>query len=134
MRLLKENRLITATTLILAALVLGGWALGLYVPSAQADSPNTIQIAIPTNVTINVGSHRVIFIGKPTSTSPVNCAPGTPNPQTVVVVEPEGGSASQITGVLAFHDHEIPNGTRYQIVGGPNACNTDFKLYTGFLE
>lgn len=101
--------------------------------TARADTASTIQIAIPTNVTINVGSHSVVFIGRPTSTSPVNCAPGTPNPQTVNVIEPGGGSAAQITNVLAFHDHEIPLGSRYQITGGPNACNTDFKLYTATL-
>jgi len=101
---------------------------------AQADTPTTIQIAIPTNVAINVGSHTVVFIGRPTSTSPVACAPGTPNPQTVVVVEPGGGSASQITGVLAFHDHEIPLGSRYQITAGPTPCNADFRLYTGTLN
>jgi hypothetical protein len=85
-------------------------------------------------VTINVGSHTVVFIGRPTSASPVNCAPGTPNPQTVNVVEPGGGSAAQTTGVLAFHDHEISLGSRYQITAGPNACNTDFKLYTATLN
>jgi len=123
-----------ATAAIVGAVMLGWCVLGLQVPPAHADTPGTIQIAIPTNVTITVGSHRVIFIGKPTSTSPVACAPGTPNPQTVVAVEPSGGSASQITGVLAFHDHEIPNGARYQITGGPSACNTEFKLYTATVE
>jgi hypothetical protein len=107
---------------------LGSWQ------TAHADTSMVIQIAIPTNVTINVGSHEVVFIGRPTSTSPVACAPGTPNPQTVIVVEPGGGSAAQITGVLAFHDHEIPLGSRYQITAGPNACNTDFKLYTATLK
>jgi hypothetical protein len=101
---------------------------------AHADTPATIQIAIPTNVTILVGSHQVVFIGRPTSASPVACAPGTPNPQTVVAVEPGGGSAAQITGVLAFHDHEIPLGSTYQITAGPTACNTDFKLYTATLN
>ncbi|MBI4382058.1 MAG: hypothetical protein HY574_12815 [candidate division NC10 bacterium] len=101
---------------------------------ARADTPTTIQLAIPTNVTITVGSHTVVFIGRPTSTSPVACAPGTPNPQTVVAVEPGGGSASQITGVLAFHDHEISLGSRYEITGGPAPCNTDFKLYTATLN
>jgi len=84
--------------------------------------------------TITVGSHTVVFIGRPTSTSPVACAPGTPNPQTVVAVEPGGGSAAQITGVLAFHDHEVSLGSRYEITGGPTTCNTDFKLYTGTLD
>lgn len=123
-----------ATKAIGGAVMLGGCVLGLYVSVAHADTPATIQIAIPANVTINVNSHVVVFIGRPTSTSPVACAPLTPNPQTVVAVEPGGGSAAQITGVLAFHDHEIPNGARYRITGGPTACNTDFKLYTGTLE
>lgn len=101
---------------------------------ANADTPTTIQIAIPTNVETIVGQHRVIFIGKPTSTSPVVCAPGTPNPQTAAVVDPGGGSATQITGVLAFHDHEISLGSRYLITDGPNPCNADFRLYTATLE
>ena len=101
---------------------------------AQADTPTTIQIAIPTNVTISVGSHQVTFIGLQTSISPVACAPGTPNPQTVEVVEPGGGSAAQITGVLAFHDHEISVGSRYNITSGPSPCNAELKLYTATLD
>ncbi len=124
---MRGSRLLLPILLIAAGLLLVG-------PEARADTPTTIQLAIPTNVTITVGSHTVVFIGRPTSTSPVNCAPGTPNPQTVVAVEPGGGSAAQITGVLAFHDHEISLGSRYQITAGPTGCNTDFKLYTGTLD
>lgn len=118
------SRLLLPVLLIAAGLMLVG-------PEARADEPFTVQIAIPTNVTITVGSHTVVFIGRPTSTSPVACAPGTPNPQTVVAVDPGGGSAAQITGVLAFHDHEISLGSRYQITGGGGPCNAEFKLYTG---
>ena len=99
--------------------------------SALADTPTTIRIAIPVNVEIVVGQSHVLKIGEPTSISPVNCAPGTPFPQTAVVLDPGGGRASQITGALFFHDHEITNGTRYLITAGPDPCNTDFKLYTG---
>lgn len=126
--LMKRNRLTLLAAIMAAIGVAAYWS------NARADDPATIQIAIPTNVTINVGSHTVVFIGRPTSTSPVNCAPGTPNPQTVVAVEPGGGSAAQITGVLAFHDHEISLGSRYQITAGPNPCNSDFKLYTATLN
>lgn len=121
-------------TLLAAAAAIATVGVGLYWPLAYADTPSTIQIAIPSNVTITVGQHQLVFIGRPTSTSPVACAPGTPNPQTVVAVEPSRGSAAQITGVLAFHDHEISLGSRYQITEGPNACNTDFKLYTATLN
>ncbi len=124
---MRGSRLLLPILLIAAGLLLVG-------PEARADTPTTIQLAIPTNVTITVGSHTVVFIGRPTSTSPVACASGTPNPQTVVAVEPGGGSAAQITGVLAFHDHEISLGSRYQITAGPTPCNTDFKLYTGTLD
>lgn len=98
---------------------------------AWADSPATLQIALPANVAIVVGQSQVHIIGRPTSISPVNCAPGTAQPQSAVVVDPGGGTASQITGGLFFHDHEVPNGSRYKITAGPDACNTDFKLYTG---
>ena len=113
-----------------SVVVLGGF---FFSHEAQADTTTTIQLAIPTNVSIVVGQHQVVFIGRPTSTSPVNCAPGTPNPQTVVAVDPGRGSASQITDVLAFHDHEISLGSRYTITEGPAPCNTDLKLYTGTL-
>lgn len=121
-------------TLLAAAAAIATVGVGLYWPLAYADTPTTIQVAIPNNVAITVGRHTVVFIGRPTSTSPVNCAPGTPQPQTVVAVEPGGGSASQITGVLAFHDHEISLGSRYQITAGPDPCNGDLKLYTGTLN
>ena len=70
--LMKRNRL----TLLAAAVAIAAVGVGLFWSSeARADDPATIQIAIPVNVTINVGSHTVVFIGRPTSTSPVACAP-----------------------------------------------------------
>lgn len=101
---------------------------------ALADTPATLTIAIPMNVDVVVGSSQVHVIGRPTSISPVNCAPGTPYPQSAVVLDPGGSHASQVTGVLFFNDHEIANGTRYQITGGPDPCNADFRLYTGTLN
>ena len=119
---------------LVAAVVLGSCILTLHVPGVRADAPADINVAIPTNVTVTVGQTMVVFIGRPSSTSPVNCAPGTPHPQAVVAIDPQGGHASQITGVLAHHDHEIPNGTRYRINGGPSPCHADLRLYVGTLE
>ena len=99
-----------------------------------ADNPANIKFAIPKNVTVTVGVTQVVFIGAPTSTSAVNCSPGTPQPQSVVATHPTGGQASQITGLLAFHDHAIPNGTRYRISAGPNGCTADLDLYDAVLD
>lgn len=125
-----KKRLWVGTT---AAIALGIGTFAFW-QQAQADTPTTIRIAIPVNVEVVVGQSQVHIIGRPTSVSPVNCAPGTPFPQSAVVIDPGGGRASQITGVLPFHDHEIPNGARYQITEGPDPCNTDFRLFTGALE
>jgi len=119
---------------VIAAVMLGSCLLAVHVPVVSADAPSRIRIAIPHNVEIVVGSHLVVFIGKPTSTSPVNCEPGTPQPQTVVAVDPGGSFAAQITGVLAFHDHEVPSGARYRITVGPDQCNSELGLWTGTLE
>lgn len=122
---------------LITAIVLGSYAFVLHAPIARADTPSPIHIAIPVDVTINVGSHFVVFISRPTSTSPVNCVPGTPWPQTVVAVDPGGGIAAQITGVLAFHDqgaHAIPNGARYRITSGGTSCTSELTVYTGTLE
>jgi hypothetical protein len=118
-----------------AVIVAAGLGLTtMYLQTAMADTVTTVQIAIPSNVTVIPGQTLVVFIGKPTSTSPVTCSPGTPQPQTVVTLDPSGGTAAQITGVLAFHDHEIPNGNRYQITSDGAPCNADLKLYTGTLN
>lgn len=107
---------------------------GAYWSVAQADTVTTIQVAIPTNVTVTKDSTQVVFIGKPTSISSVTCAPGTAHPQTVVAIDPGGANASQLTGVLAFHDHEVPLGSRYKITSDPQACSTDLRLYTAQLN
>jgi hypothetical protein len=114
--------------------VLGSGVLVLDAPEVRADTPATIQIAIPANVVLIQDQHVVIFIGKPVSISTVNCAPGFPFPQTVVAVDPGGGRPSEITGVLAFHDHEIPNGARYRIRSDGGPCNADLRLYSATLE
>ena len=124
-----KNNIIT--TVLLAAGTLG--VMGL-LQQARADNPASIKFAIPKNVTVIVGATRVTFIGAPTSTSAVTCTPGTPQPQSVVATHPTGGHASQITGLLAFHDHALPNGTRYRISGGPNVCNADLDLYDAVLD
>lgn len=95
-----------------------------------------LSIAIPTNVQVIVGSTQVHVIGRPTSVSPVNCSPGTPFPQSAVVLDPGGAHASQITGALFFHDHEMANGARFHITAGPDQCggSPDLQLYTGTLE
>ena len=124
------KRIFAFSALAVVVAVTGGF---FFSPEAQADTPTVIQVAIPTNVTITVGSHEIIFIGRPTSISSVACASGTPQVQTAIVVERAGGTAAEVSGVLAFHDHEIAYGSRYEITGGPNVCNTDFKLYTATL-
>ena len=131
--MLRLKRIILSFTFLLTLIALAVAGGFFFSPEAQADTTTTIQIAIPANVAIVVGPHEVVFIGRPTSISSVACAPGIPQPQTVNVVNPGGGSAAQITGVLAFHDHEIPLGSRYTITEGPAPCNTDLKLYTGTL-
>lgn len=120
---MKKWRAVVATGVVLAG-------AGVLWQSALADTPASIQIAIPSNVEVLVGSSQVHVIGRPTSVSPVNCAPGTPFPQSAVVLDPGGSHASQITGALFFHDHEIANGTRFLVTAGPDQCNADFKLYT----
>ena len=112
-----------------SAILLGGMAV-----TALADTPTTIQIAVPINVTLTKDVHQIHFIGKPTSISTVNCAPGTARPHTAVAVDPGGGDASQISGVLAFHDHDIPNGARYKITSDGVACTPELKLYTATLN
>jgi hypothetical protein len=119
-------------TTSISAFALIGFAT--YWSTAQADTATTIQVAIPNNVSIVKDNHQILFIGKPTSVSTVNCAPGSPQPQTIVALDPGGADAAQITGVLAFHDHEIPLGSRYKITSDGTACNADLKLYTATLN
>ena len=130
----KRRKKFTLLSTAAAVGVLASIGTVAFLQQALADTPATLKIAIPSNVEVVVGSTQVHTIGRPTSVSPVNCAPGTPFPQSAVILDPGGAHASQIAGVLNFHDHEIPNGTRYQITDGPAPCNTDFQLYTGTIE
>ena len=98
--------------------------------TGSADTPATLKVAIPVDVQVIVNNTEIAFIGRPTSTSPVVCSPGIPQPQTVRLVNPGGGMAAEISGVLAYHDHEIPLGSRFLVTAGPDACSTDFRLWT----
>ena len=121
------GRVIVVGALAGIVVVLAGSLL--FRTSARADTPQEIMIAIPTNENIVVGAHYVQFIGRPTSTSPVTCAPGTPQRQTVVIVDPRGGNGAEVSGVLTYHEHEVPLGSRYLITGGPIPCNAELRLY-----
>lgn len=112
--------------------VLAFSAIGLFaVPTiGSADTPTAMKVAIPRNVTVLTGVTEIVFVGRPTSTSPINCSPGTPQPQTVRLVHPASGRPADISGVLAFHDHEIPLGSRFQVTEGPSTCNAELSLYT----
>jgi hypothetical protein len=120
-------------SIVAAAMVVVAGA-GVVWKQAFADATPSLSIAIPKNVEITVGVSQVHIIGKPTSASTITCAPDTGFPQSAVVTDPGGGHASQITSVINFHDHEIKNGSRYQITGGPDACNAEYDLYTGTLK
>ncbi len=115
--------------------------LAVLLPSAtRADTPVTIGLVIPETVSITVGQHKVVFTGRSAGTTTVPCQVGTFPSQSAVVIDPGGGQAAQLTSVVVLHDHEIQNGTRYLITGGPVECGfaldgvTLLKRYTGQLD
>jgi hypothetical protein len=93
-----------------------------------------LYVALPSDVFVVVGESLVLITGRPTSTSPVSCAPGTAQAVSAVVVDEGGSNGAEQTGVLVFHETPPRPGTRIRIVGGPYACSTDLRLYEGVVE
>ncbi len=99
--------------------------LAALLPSAtRADTPAILDVIIPETVSITVGL-RVTFIGRPAGQIPVACQTGNFPSQSAVVVDPGGGTASQLTSLAPLHDHRSPTGrgTEYspglRIAGSP---------------
>jgi hypothetical protein len=132
-----DMRFITTRRTAVTAAALALVAMTAWWEHAQADTPSEIQIAIPTNFFIVSGQTHMIFTGRSSTIATVACAPGTPWPQAAVLVDPGSGTQAEITGVLVFHDHELPAGSRYLITAGPTLitagptpCNSELRLYT----
>ena len=106
------------------------------VPAQQAAQQDgeAVYLALPTDVFVIVDQSLVLITGRPTSTTPLVCAPGTPQTSSAVVVDEGGGNAAQQTAVWVFRNTEPRAGTRIRIVGGPYACSTDFRLWDGVIE
>jgi hypothetical protein len=124
-------KLITSrgSAVLAAALALLG-AITVWQP-AKADTPNVLQIAIPTNVPVNpVGSHLVIT-GRSSAAAVVPCAPGTPWPHIAVLVYDRGNGPAEITDVLVFRDQELPVGSQYLITSGASPCTAEWQVFTG---
>lgn len=98
--------------------------LAALIPStAQADTPAGLSVVIPATVTITPNQSKIVFIGRPAGDpTTVGCEPGTFPVQSAVVIDPGGGTASQITTIVPLHDHEIQNGTRYVILDSGENC------------
>ena len=100
---------------------------------AHADTPAVVEIAIPNNVVVFADRYELIVIGRPTAISPVSCAPGIAWVQAAVLVDVTGGSRAQPTGILVFHEHELPLGSRFLIANKGTTCDTSLRLYLAFL-
>lgn len=120
--------------LLISVAALVGILVGLPSNVPAQEKGDDFSLAIPNNVTIVLGQSLVIVTGKSSGISPVNCAPGTPQPHSAVIVDPGSGRAAQHSDILIFADHPISSGTRLRITGGGTTCNADLKLYSGTVE
>lgn len=125
---MKPTKLLVLPVLaVLAVLLLASLS------TAQADTPTTILVAIPTNVDVVAGDTTIVVIRHVNSVSLVTCVPGGYQPLTVVVTGEGRDSPGEVTGVFALHDHAIPLGSRYLITDDPPAPCGDFWGYTATL-
>jgi hypothetical protein len=114
-----------------------GVLVGLPANVPGQEEVESCQLAIPSNVTIIVGEDLVIVTGKSSAISTPNCAPGTPQPHSAVIVDPGSGRPAQNSAILIFVAADAtdpPNGTRFRITDGPSLCSGDLHLYTGMVE
>ena len=126
-------RSITARRMVVTAAALALLGTLASCQEAQAETPAVVEVAIPTDAVVFADSYEMIVIGQPTAISPVSCTTGIAWAQAAVLVDVTGGSPAQITGILVFHDHELPLGSRFLITSHGIPCNSELTLYLAFL-
>lgn len=126
---------------IAAALALAATLAATEGGHANPTAPSVITVALPVDADVTLGESEIVVIGKTTTVTPVYCAPGTPQPQSVVIIDPAGGFRPQIADVFAFAvdplpiaAEPLPNGTRYVITGGGALCTSELALYSAMLQ
>ena len=130
-----SNRMSSVGSLVVTAAVLVG--LPLTLPAQNLSE--TVQVAIPVNVSITDNVSQVIVTGRFAEQSQVQCAPGFEFQHSSVIVDPGGGRGTQRSEIVIFRSSQEPsrNGTRIRIMnnsGGGAPCNADYSLYWGVVE
>lgn len=98
----------------------------------------TIEFVIPVGTPISTASEKIVFIQKSTTNDTVgNCAVGEHPVQTLVAVDPGGGGAAKISGVIVTSQTDsVPPGTRLGALSAIGTCgaNNEFQKFRGEVQ
>ncbi|MBI4487811.1 MAG: hypothetical protein HY694_01885 [Deltaproteobacteria bacterium] len=131
----KRKRLMLITV---ALMVVIGSATYWSVAHAQV---TTVDFVVPTGTALvaGVGNDKIVFTGRSSGTTGVgNCGTGDRPVQNAVMVDPAGGRATRLSGIIGVSGAADPvqNGTRLKNLVGLGACGTsnEYDKYRGEVD